>query len=70
MSLPRAIKHMRAAAVLALLSLEAESDEAERKCIALADWHLFEAQRFRRNVELDAAFDEKLTLELRAMEAA
>jgi hypothetical protein len=61
------LKHMRAAGAWALYSLEAETEAEERKCRLNADYHLFEAQRLRRNALADEVFNAKLTLELQAI---
>jgi hypothetical protein len=60
MNVNPSLKHLKAAAILALLSLEARDEHDERRCIDLADWHLFEAQRLRRNAELDSKFEREL----------
>lgn len=66
----RADRHMIAAANLIWLALDDADFNYSSKCLRIADWHLWEASRLRRNAELNDAFDAKLTLELKALEAA
>lgn len=60
MNLDQSLRHLRAAGAWALLSLETTDAQDEAKCLRLADQHLFEASRLRRNAELDAEFEANL----------
>lgn len=63
------LKHLKAAGAWALYALEATDQQEEARCIRNADFHLWEANRLRRNAELDAELESNLKIELNTVNA-